>query len=150
MHNRQHDWLLLLTTLASSLLLRCCQHLGLCACNPLLDLLLALLQGELDIPLVSLCSCTFNHLALANILVFLLLLGHKLWLRLDCCMRLRVHVLKATTVDASLDELCEVRLILGGVLLLKHLHVLSHVLAHDAVAVCIGIVLGLCALLLWR
>merc|ERR1719379_2544269 len=68
--------------------------------------------------------------------------------RTDFLMRLGVHLLKPLLIDPRRDEFREVGLILGGILLLKHLHVLLHVLPKDASLVRLGIVLRLRPLLL--
>merc|ERR1719231_1847673 len=65
-------------------------------------------------------------------------------------MALSVHVLQAIGVNALLDEVREVSLILGRIFLLEHLHVLLQVAAEDSLLVCLGVVLALLVLAVRR
>mmetsp|Transcript_96362 Transcript_96362/g.297148 ORF Transcript_96362/g.297148 Transcript_96362/m.297148 type:complete len:240 (+) Transcript_96362:113-832(+) len=128
----------------------CSQHLGLGSRNLGLDLGAALLQRELHSTHVFGAVGTGDIVALVLVGDVLLLRGLPRRVLADLLVGLGVHVLNLVGVDARLNVLREVGLILGGIFLCHHLHVLLHVIPEDLLLVRLRIVLGVRTLLLRR
>merc|ERR1740117_2705674 len=109
---------------------------------------MTLLHGKLATPDDVLAIRAFDVVARALPCDSHLLRRLEIWVLPDLAVGRGVHVLHLFRLDAVAQELGEVSLIFGRILLLQHLHVFFNMVAKDAVFVGLGIILRFCTLLL--
>ncbi|GBE61005.1 D,D-heptose 1,7-bisphosphate phosphatase, putative [Babesia ovata] len=107
------------------------------------DPLSALFLGDLLVANVCLALGGDDGVSLDRPGWRLLLLLREDWVLANCGVRADVHVLDVVLVDSLPEEGGEVLLVLFRVLLLHFAHVVRYMDTHDAVAVRLGIVVGL-------
>merc|ERR1719217_1923631 len=122
------------------------QGLLLGSCDLLADLLLALLEGKLHIPLVLL-TIYGNAVSHALVLNSFRILWSVAWVFLDLSMPCRVHVLNISSANTFGNELGEVCLIFCWILFLKHFHVLTNMPTQNTGFVGLGLIIGIGSLL---
>merc|ERR1719174_417640 len=133
-----------------SLIIILCSHFRLGGGDPLANLLAALLQRQLDTAVHSLAIRAGDLVALARPSDTFALHGLKGWVLPDFFVCVAIHVFQLVGIDVIGNKLGEVSLILCGVFLLEHLHVLLNMTTEDTLLVSLRIVLGVCTLLLSR
>merc|ERR1719265_902873 len=105
-------------------------------------------QGELDAAGVGLASGSRHLVATALRRAGARLLRGCLRVLPDLLVAIQVHLLEPVGGKVILDELGKLHLVLRGVVLLEHLHVLLHVRTQDLRLVLLRLVGGICTLLL--